>query len=239
MQKKEHLNTGRVETHLAGFSYYEYKYLVRDGELSQVQDLLNHFVGGLDPYPEGVVDSIYYDTLDQVGYQQCVQGLAEKVKFRIRGYGDGSYRQLHIKKKNLCSVSKVKVGIIPVYDASPAGFTSISSLKPNAAQQREKMEYCLYIKNTFGTMIPSVRIRYYRYRFRYLDYRLTLDTYIEAFSVPGGIPRQKSETVLPHHVLEIKTKELRPTIPMMGLIKLPQISYSKFMLGIAQLDSES
>lgn len=221
------------------FSYYEYKYQVDDTKLPQIIDLLNHFIGGLDPFPEGTVDSIYYDTLDQTCLSECDQGLAEKVKFRIRGYGNQTYGQLHIKKKNLCSVTKIKMPIKKVYGHFPDQYNSISRLEPQNSGDENVRQYCLHFKNNYGTMIPSVRIKYHRYRFRYLDYRLTLDTNIQAFSVAGGIPRQSNVVTLPHHVLEIKTRDLRPTIPVMGVIKLPQISYSKFMLGIMHLENET
>ena len=41
--------------------------------------------------------------------------------------------------------------------------------------------------------------------------------------------------VLPYHVLEVKTRQRRPKLPFMGLVKLPQISFSKFYLGLTAL----
>ena len=41
-------------------------------------------------------------------YGECLNGDARKSKFRIRGYGDGNYNQVHQKIKDLSAVSKYK-----------------------------------------------------------------------------------------------------------------------------------
>ena len=161
---------------------------------------------------------------------------SRKIKFRIQGYGNQTYGQLHEKEKFIQCL-KVKMPIKQVSGLFPNQYNSISKLEPKNSKYEDAHQYCIHSKNNYGTMIPSVRIKYYRYRFRYLDYRLTLDTNIQAFSVAGGIPRQSSAVTLPTRV-RIKTRELRPTIPIMGIIKYANI-LPKFMLGIMHLDNET
>lgn len=216
------------------FSYYEYKYLVPHENLTLVKDILQEFYGGTDPFPCGVVDSIYYDTQDETLFQSCINGEAQKRKYRIRGYGNGEYRQIHEKGKDLAGVAKYKSAIQverPSQESAPH-WDSLQPLKENSASfSIIRMKSC-----QFGPLYPSIRVQYYRYRYRSYDYRFTLDTNIEVFALKNGLSRVINYGVFPYHVLEIKTEKLRPKLPFIGLIKLSQVSCSKFMLGIKLLN---
>ena len=74
-----------------------------------------------------------------------------------------------------------------------------------------------------------------RRRYRLFDFRLTLDTNIEVFGYADAIMTALGYEVLPYHVLEVKTRKRRPKLPFLGLVKLPQISFSKFYLGLTAL----
>ena len=84
----------------ARFSYYEYKFMVPHESLHFVRNVLDEFCGGSDPFPEGTVDSIYYDTPNERFLGECQNGDSQKTKFRIRGYGGGTYLQVHQKMKD-------------------------------------------------------------------------------------------------------------------------------------------
>ena len=221
------------EKNISGFSYYEYKYLVPHSYLSGILDILNEFCGHTDPYPSGVVDSIYYDTPDEKLLDECMNGNAEKCKFRIRGYG-GSYLQIHQKIKDLSSVNKLKTKIrhIRMAEYGFPHWDELESLKSNDPV----FQQILYHSRQYGLLVPSIRVKYFRYRFRVYDYRITLDTNVEVFSPINGLPRLMSYKIFPNHVLEIKTREERPKLPFIGLIKLPQVSFSKFLLGVQALN---
>ena len=88
------------------FSYYEYKYLVRDEKLEKVLEILDELCGGSDPFAKGIVDSIYYDTIHEQFYRQCLNGDSDKTKYRIRGYGNGCYSQIHQKTNVFQEFSK-------------------------------------------------------------------------------------------------------------------------------------
>lgn len=218
-------------------AYNEYKYLVTKENLQYVRSLLEGFYGGSDPFPEGIVDSIYYDDILKSSFLQCREGEPRKKKVRIRGYGNDTFNQIHIKEKDLFGVKKQKVKIDPVkctHDFIPS-LEELAPLKPDA--KRDSCFFALIFQN--GYQIPIVRVRYYRYRYRINDYRITLDTNIE---IMGGYNLNNiahNYDLLPHHVLEIKTLDERPVLPLLGLIKLPQISFSKFFLGINIIESDS
>jgi hypothetical protein len=216
-----------------GFSYYEYKFFVSQEQLGHVKQVLDVFSGGTDPFPSGIVDSIYYDTPDGKIFFECLNGDAKKCKFRIRGYGDGRYLQIHQKVKDLSSVSKYKCSLNPA--TAPREIApEWNELLPKVPYHQD-FEKIFYNSRKYGPMIPSVRVKYFRYRYRAYDYRITLDTNIEVFAPQNGIPRKLNYAMLPRHVLEIKTTDVRPKLPFIGLIQLPQISFSKFMLGLIML----
>lgn len=213
-------------------SYNEYKFHVSHENLSMILDALNAFYGNTDPYPEGIVDSIYYDSLSEISFSQCLNGEPLKRKFRIRGYGDNTFNQVHLKEKDIFGVSKLKVKLAPV--------TSSCMIAPEwdaliAIEKPEVFSHIMGHAATWGTLMPAVRVRYYRYRFRVNDYRITLDTNIEVMSLFNGTPSVSSYGILPNHVLEIKTTDPRPRVPFLGLKTLAQISFSKFFLGLNYL----
>ena len=216
------------------FSYYEYKYLINHRIVHQVKGLLNELYGGSDPYPSGVVDSIYYDTMDEKLLHQCLEGNSSKIKFRIRGYGNNTYLQMHEKKKDLCSVRKKKCALIPIKQNRPH-YPPWDLLTPKKEKDLD-FKKISFNSSQYGILVPSIRIKYKRFRYRTYDYRITLDTNIEVSSVTNGIPRKILYGTLPDHVLEIKTTSTRPCLPFLGILKIPQVSFSKFMLGIQMLN---
>jgi hypothetical protein len=215
---------------IVNFGYNEYKFLVTNEKLRYVADVLESLHGGSDPFPSGVVDSVYYDTLDRRFYGQSLNGEARKRKFRIRGYGDGQFHQIHLKDKDLTIIRKLKDKIQPVHlDGHNAPFFHELYPKDPSSQHFHAI---MAMAQQYGVMIPVVRVRYQRRRFRINDYRLTLDTQVEVMGFSNGIDLKHHYAVLPHHVLEIKTVDRRPYLPLLGLSSLPQVSYSKFFMGL-------
>ena len=218
---------------ICNFSYYEYKYSVANEQLSYIRSMLESFAGDSDPFPSGCVDSIYYDTADRRCYHECLNGESVKRKFRIRGYGDGVYQQMHQKEKLLTGVGKFKTALQPlrIVDEQPPVWDSLLPKHPDDA-------YFYKIKSLglqYGMLLPAVRVRYQRHRYRMFDFRITLDTNIEVFGYEDGIVTTRGYEILPWHVLEVKTRKRRPKLPFLGLVKLPQISFSKFYLGLLAL----
>lgn len=218
----------------ANLNYNEYKYTVANENLAYVRNVMDSLYGGSDPYPAGVVDSIYYDTLDRRFYFQALNGEAQKRKFRIRGYGDGSFVQLHLKDKDIFTVIKRKQRIARLsvtHNQAPEW----EQIKPEG--QTTEFLAIQALAEQYGRLVPAIRVRYQRYRYRIYDYRMTLDTNIEVMGFSNPWDFRLNFAVLPHHVLEIKTVDPRPHLPLLGLIRLPQISFSKFLLGLNLLGS--
>lgn len=218
---------------ICDFSYYEYKYFVANEQLSYINALLESFAGDSDPFPSGCVDSIYYDTADARCYHECLNGESVKRKFRIRGYGNGVYQQIHQKEKLLTGVGKFKTALQPLHivGEQPPQWDSLCPARADDAYFNKIKS----LGSQYGILLPAVRVRYQRQRYRLFDFRLTLDTNIEVFGYGDGIMTALGHEVLPYHVLEVKTRKRRPKLPFMGLVKLPQISFSKFYLGLTAL----
>ncbi|MBQ47735.1 MAG: hypothetical protein CMP10_09760 [Zetaproteobacteria bacterium] len=219
---------------MASPGYNEYKYKVTNEQLPMIRTLLHNFYGSTDHFPEGVVDSIYYDTNDRKMYQQCANGDLTKSKFRIRGYG-GTFNQVQMKSKDMYGVSKYKNAIEPV---SMVGnhIPSWFELNPAEGKSRKGFDKIQMLASHFGDLRPVIRVRYFRHRYRVNDYRITLDSRIEVMGFSNEIDRTMDHGILPHHVLEVKTPDTRPKLPLFGITKLPQISCSKFFLGLNQLE---
>lgn len=212
------------------FGYNEYKFLVMDDKLAYVTDVLESLHGGSDPFPSGTVDSIYYDTPSRHFYNQCFNGEVQKRKFRIRGYGADTFHQLHMKDKDLTITKKLKAKIQPVRVLGQAAPHFYELLGHD--RDCSDFHFIMAMATQYGYLEPVVRVRYQRRRFRINDYRLTLDTNVEIMGFSNGRDLACTYALIPHHVLEIKTADPRPYLPLLGLAKLPQVSYSKFFLGL-------
>ena len=215
---------------MAQVSYNEYKFLVTNENLSYIRQILEALYGHSDPYPSGIVDTIYYDDALNTTMRSSLEGDAERPKVRIRGYGDGRYPCFQLKTKEMYAVGKIKQPLTSI----PFAVDQLPTLIELARLNPEQREFQTIVASLLheGEMYPAIRVKYYRYRYRINDYRVTLDTDIE---ITGLGPSGSLELLLPTHVLEVKTFENKPHLPFLGLIKLPQISFSKFTLGLSML----
>jgi hypothetical protein len=216
--------------------YYEYKYLVSNDQLSYLQQLLRTLYANSDSFQNGIVDSIYFDNVTRNCYADCANGEPVKEKFRVRGYGNGYFSSVHYKRKDLFQVSKYKSQVKPLKaQSSLPQWADLVDAKGSDLQFQNINQ----LADQYGRLIPAVRIRYSRERFRIYDYRITLDYNITASSCDFAYGTKLSETILPCHVLEIKTSKERPVLPTLGLIDLKPTSFSKFYQGVQMLDGES
>jgi hypothetical protein len=221
---------GKQAIFMALVSYNEYKFLVTNENLSYIKQILEALYGHSDPYPSGIVDTIYYDDTFGSTMRSSLEGDAVRRKVRIRGYGDGRYPCFQLKTKEMYAVGKIKQPLASI----PFDIDQLPTLIDLARQNPERREFQAIVGSLLreGEMYPVIRVKYYRYRYRINDYRVTLDTDIE---ITGLGPSGSLELLLPTHVLEVKRFENKPHLPFLGLIKLPQISFSKFTLGLSML----
>ena len=219
--------------HKKNIEYFEYKYHIPHHQLPLILSILDSWCAQSDKYPKGWVDSIYYDNYNSELLEQCTEGYNHKTKFRIRGYND-HYLQAQQKIKNIYGVIKYKsnIELVKIDENTSPNWESLTPL------QKNNPDFMMIKTHSqkFGPLVPTIRIKYFRYRYRLYDYRITVDTRIEFFSPNHGIAKRKKHAFLPFHVLEVKTRQLRPSLPFMGIISLNPVSCSKFMLGLNILE---
>lgn len=216
----------------SAFEYYEYKYLVDDARLNEVLQYLKASQSSIDPYPDGWVSSLYYDSFDLKSFYECEDGSNLKRKFRLRFYSNDDYSnggQVQVKEKQLSAVFKYKAKFAP-----QAVDDILSQPWPDEIDS-------LAIRSLAANYVnlePLILVQYYRYRFRLFDTRITLDTQI-SFQ-PGSLLRapMRSAGHVPFSILEVKTESPRPMLPTNRLIDLPQLSFSKFYSGVKYLQGE-
>lgn len=213
--------------------YSEYKYVIEPERLPYAIALMDSLYGHTDPFPDGKVHSVYFDTLPLTSYDQCVNGSERKIKYRIRWY-DGGRVQAQIKEKDLFGVSKMKGALAmsaPAFDTQiPLFWHMLPFVKnngDNAAIQARSAR--------IGPLMPLLHVSYHRRRYRGFDFRMNLDSCI-AVEMMGRHPEGRvAKTMIPMAVLEIKTTQERPVLPFSTAMILRQDSFSKYMLGIKLL----
>ena len=217
--------------------YYEYKYVIEPEQLSYAIALMESLHGGTDPFPAGMVHSVYYDTLPLAFYQQCVNGSERKTKYRIRWY-DGGQVQAQIKEKDLFGVSKMKGALSLVSPSSNAQLPSFWHQLPFVMNQGDNA--AIQARSaTMGPLMPLLRVSYHRRRYRNFDFRMNIDSCISV-EMAGRHPAGRvAKMMIPLAVMEIKTTQERPVLPFSSAMVLRQDSFSKYMVGIKLLTGES
>jgi len=201
-------------------SYNEYKYLVSAKDFENVLTTLDVIAKNTDPYPNGIVETAYYDSLSMASLVQCKDGSARKVKFRIRRYNDNSFGQAQIKSKNIYGVGKIKCNL-PLWDIYPDWKRVLEHVDAGEANSIK------IFSSTHPPLCPVVNVRYRRRRYQFLGCRITLDSQIEAFPYTG-LRAIKSFALSPYSILEIKSESSVPFLPEILKGKVRYGSFSKY-----------
>ena len=206
--------------------------MIEPHKLPLAVSLLDSLYGGSDPFPQGVVKSLYYDTKENDCFQTCLEGNYEKEKYRLRWYDDQPSIQAQIKTKLSHQVAKKKYFL----DAKRFNHDSVFDYCWHDLIDGENVSPLFrYPPKCNKTLWPLIQINYRRRRYRAFDYRFTIDSSISASANPSHPSKLSGSTTIPFSVLEIKTKQERPFLPFLGHLSLSQTSMSKFALSINML----
>lgn len=213
--------------------YFEHKFRIERADLARVRAILTAQFGGSDPYPEGMVDTVYYDTEAFELYALCARREPQRIKFRARGYRDGELTQLQIKVKRDAGQHKLKARL--------RGARRATELGPwdelvNGVEGREARAALAGVSAPWGRLHPCLRVRYERARFRVFDQRVTLDTNVRFDAVPGAFTSRRPSARLLDGVLEIKSHQPEVHVPLLGLVQLAPRTLTKFREGVAALE---
>lgn len=203
-------------------SRYEYKYLVPNYLIDDLRKDIEPYME-LDafakeqPNNEYTVRSVYYDTPKFSCYEEKLDGLKVRNKYRIRGYNEKSDENvtfLEIKHKNTNCISKSRA---PIYfeNVTKSLYTNnvheyTLSFNENSDKKKDAQKFLYYynLKN----LVPAVLVIYDREpffsKFDSSDLRLTLDKNLRSIIYPdleelyiedGAIP-----TMVNYFIFEVK-----------------------------------
>ncbi len=146
---------------------YERKYQVASHDYHRVYDLImNNPMGFERSYDDRKVNSIYYDDINYSCYNDNLTGVAERVKYRVRWYGD-----ILDLVPNPILEKKIKKGLLGTKE-----YTNIDDF-----ELRRGAPNLLDHVHTTNVLIPTVLVRYDRTYFESYDkkIRATIDRNIE------------------------------------------------------------
>jgi hypothetical protein len=212
--------------------YREYKFRVGAHCVDKVLAVLLAQFRDSDPYPLGMVDTVYFENDLMDSYRLCTSG-DRKVKFRARGYTEGRIQQLQVKLKNGGNINKLKCDIAPrgMLDAHE----SFLGLLDELPADQDEAAHIRALATPWGVLRPCLRVRYERHRFRIRDERITLDTKIRFDGMGSSFLGLRTQAVSEDSVLEIKTYRSRPVLPLLGVVALQPRGLSKFEEGLERL----
>jgi hypothetical protein len=202
--------------------YFETKFLVPVSHLRALTGWLNSRYGSSDPFGQGTVESLYFDTWSASAFAQCARGDYVKQKHRLRGYDGRGYSQFQVKNKKGLEVDKELFQLETPMNENAIGLEDFGFL----GNQRERV-----LTRLGSPLIPTMTVTYLRHRFRTKDLRFTVDEDIRFFARRQGAAYPRSSARLPFAVLEVKSDSCAKTIPECRQWNLEGTSFSKFYLG--------
>ncbi len=162
-------------------------------------------------FPDRVIESIYFDTVDLKFFRLSEEGITPRLKIRVRGYNDGDLNNLEIKKTNNHHREKVVFK-----DFKFDNFKLHESLKK------------IGITNVVD---QKIRVKYLRsyYELNGLG-RITLDRNIEFFHPNKNY---HNSIRINDYVLEVKTNDNKfDKNNVEKLINFKESRFSKYCVGI-------
>ncbi|MCB2205750.1 polyphosphate polymerase domain-containing protein [bacterium] len=237
---------------------FEYKYLFPLDLYETLRSRIEEMCP-LDPYAVREADgrytirSVYFDSIRYRAYDQKVEGVRKRQKFRIRVYGNetpSSVAFLEIKQKDGALLTKYRAPVL--YRNLPALFTENSYMHyirsgtgagVDRSNARRWMYYCVRKQ-----LRPVVLINYERSAFagvENFDLRITLDTSIRGEMYPGLTRMFDDSKARPamktHGILEVKFTIGVP-MWMRNIIReynLQRLALSKYTICIDALSHDA
>lgn len=218
---------------------YERKFLLDELDVKSLEMMIQmHPAFFRELYPQRSNNNIYYDTPGFDFYRHNVEGYANRLKVRIRWYGDlwGRIEKpvLEFKVKNGLVGRKPTFKLKP-FDISPdlSGDDLVRFLDDPAVPEGVRVEL-LGLK-------PALINRYRRKYFLSADgrFRLTLDTFPEFFVVPPFRNAIKKSVLFPERlIMEIKfiQKAERDIDQITRYFPFRMTKSSKYVDGVDSLD---
>jgi len=187
---------------------FERKFFVQPGNINLALMLLKQLCRPDREYPNGLVNSLYFDTPDLEMYFQSESGDYRKKKVRIRWYGAWGYHQderpvyLELKMREGFVTHKRRVSL-----TVPAGRLEHSQVGSGIIARPLLMEKLAALGiYPSSPLQPVIVISYQRHRFTEMltGTRLCLDQNIRSYMVSPGLGYVEPELLLEGGVIELK-----------------------------------
>ena len=180
----------------------ERKFVTADLDAREVEAIVRfHPAVFCEVFPPRFVNNVYFDTPSFAYYEANVRGVAQRVKCRIRWYGErlGPIARpvLELKRKHGLAGSKQGYALQP--------FAFDESFDARGAV--EKAELPAWLAPELAALRPVLTNRYRRHYFLSRDarYRLTLDSGLAFWAIGGVANRLLARgTCVPRLIVELK-----------------------------------
>jgi hypothetical protein len=212
----------------------ERKFYVAPKQVMLAYGVLRHVCRADSAYPSGLVNSLYFDTVDLDEHERSTSGDFRKDKVRIRWYGEDDGREgkrtifLELKSKQGFAGTKRRLSI-----EVPAELLTMPHLARGIVSKsllRDTLAAFGYFPT--ASLWPVVKITYRRYRFTdpLSGQRVSLDSRIRSTIVTRMTGNGERDLELPGAVIEIKgtSVELPVSLKGLGLLDVDWSRFSKY-----------
>ena len=177
---------------------YERKYRVESFSPEVVRQVVsNHPASFRKIFPDRQINNVYFDTANLVAYNENVDGVAARRKFRVRWYGTDIF---NIQKPKL--EIKIKNNQLGFKETCPAIDFDLNDLTPLA---KSISEHSLLKLSFIPTLINSYQRSYYGTANG--DYRITVDWNLQYFSMLSAMRFTRYNIFDDATVMELKYDE--------------------------------
>ena len=218
---------------------YERKFVPDGLTVAEVQALVRrHPAGFREVYPPRTVNNLYLDTPGRRHYREHVNGLANRVKIRLRWYGS-------LCASNVMAVLELKIrhGLLSRKESYPLPGVSLSggSLWPGLKSALTVAALPDTARLQVNNLEPAVTNRYHRRYYCSADstVRLTVDTELEFFPPRNsGLIQRAASHESPRVILELKYSEANAeqASHVAGDFPFRLTRCSKYILGVEQVN---
>lgn len=214
-------------------SRYEIKFPFHKFQKNKFSYFINNLINLSKIYEERTVNSIYFDCHNRSSIKDNIIGLSDKNKFRLRWYGNDSYKSncfIEIKKKKGRSGTKIVI---------PTNMT-IDKIKleevflPNKKYFDNKNEHYImdYVKGKI--LLPKIQVSYLRkYYLLNKKIRITYDSNIVYAKLKSQFKKKDDLQVME---LKFSENDIKYFYQIMKFIPFTKKRFSKYLRASAHFE---
>lgn len=154
---------------------YERKYRIEASHVDRIrQEVLANPYGFFKSFPDRMVNSIYYDDINYTSYNDNLLGVGERVKYRVRWYGDDLNQIVEpILEK------KIKKNMLGTKEYFPVNAFNLNNGAPDVNTQ---------IAQVTNQLFPHIIVSYKRSYYESMDrtIRATIDQELKYYNMANS-----------------------------------------------------